>query len=91
MIERERIAVLKALAADPEQSDRSVAGQVGVSHRSVGRVRREAERTGQLRSVAARRTSDGRSRAVAATEVEKIWQPGGLAHTVARLARGEEL
>ena len=91
MFDRERSEVLRILTADPSRSDRSIAAEVGVGDRSVNRLRREAERTGQIPALTTRRTSDGRTQRVSAAEVEPTWRPGGLAHTVARLARGEEL
>jgi hypothetical protein len=87
----QRGEVTRLLVANPQRSDRGVGREVGVDGKSVGRVRRELTRTGLLPPVTTRRAVDGRRRRVAATQVEKTWRPGGLAHTTARLARGEEL
>jgi DNA-binding Lrp family transcriptional regulator len=74
------------LRDDASLSDRRVAEQVGVSHQSVGRIRRELVRTGRIASPAERVTADGRHRPVAVRGPDATWD-GGLAATVERLWR----
>ena len=77
------------LKADPAQSDRSIAAAAGATHPTVGRIRRDLERTGQLTSVAVRRTADGKRRGVEVVDVDASWREGGLGWHVLRLTGGQ--
>jgi ParB-like chromosome segregation protein Spo0J len=50
------------LKADPAQSDRIVAKEVRVDHKTVGAVRRDLEATGEIPQMSATRGGDGRTR-----------------------------
>lgn len=58
-IERKRHAAAKLLIADPSQSDRSIAGIIGMSHHTVASVRRELEDGGQIAHQPERVGQDG--------------------------------
>ena len=49
------------LKAKPEQSDRQIAKQVGRDHKTVAKVRREAERRGEIPRIERRNDTKGRS------------------------------
>jgi hypothetical protein len=55
-------AVREHLTQHPEQSDRQIAGLVGVSPTFVGKVRRYLEEKGKLTKVETRKGQDGRRR-----------------------------
>jgi hypothetical protein len=50
----------KAIAENPEKSDRAIAADIGVDHKTVGSVRAEAEANGEIPHKKDRRESTGR-------------------------------
>jgi len=54
--------VAESLKADPELSDRQHGGRAGVDHKTVGKVRRDLEATGEIPQSDVRVSADGRSR-----------------------------
>ena len=58
--EQKREAIAKLIKALPEKSDRQIAAMLGVSHHTVGTVRAEMERRGQIAHVETRTDSKGR-------------------------------
>jgi ParB-like chromosome segregation protein Spo0J len=59
-----RAIIADALRDDPAQSDRQVAAMLGVSHPTVGAVRRELERAGDVEKLSTRMDVLGRSQPV---------------------------
>ena len=57
-----RDLVADALRETPERSDRQIAGAVGVSHVTVGKVRVDLEATGQVDQLTKRTGADGKER-----------------------------
>ncbi len=58
--ETRRRLLASKIAVDPEKSDRQIALEVGVDHKTVGRARREGEAVGKLPRVEVRTDSLGR-------------------------------
>jgi hypothetical protein len=58
--EERRDLIAKLLKADPEQSNRQVAEQVGVDHKTVASIRTEAEARGEIPHVETRTDKQGR-------------------------------
>ncbi|OLL29501.1 hypothetical protein BTH42_22485 [Burkholderia sp. SRS-W-2-2016] len=60
--QQQRDAVAGRLIDSPERSDRQIAAESGTTHRTVAKVRRELEATGELGTVSSRIGADGRTR-----------------------------
>jgi hypothetical protein len=58
--EQKRELIAKLIKATPEKSDRQIAAMLGVSHHTVGMVRTEMERRGQIAHVETHTDSKGR-------------------------------
>jgi hypothetical protein len=59
--EQRRELIVKRLKAEPEQSDRAIAKQVQADHKTVGTVRAEIERRGEIPHVEVRTDTKGRN------------------------------
>jgi hypothetical protein len=70
-----RRLLARRLQADPNRSDRAIAAEARVDHKTVGRVRGELERRGEIPHVAAR--SDTKGRKQPATRKNVRPGPGG--------------
>jgi hypothetical protein len=60
--EQKRTLIAKVLKARPEQSDRQIAEQAKVDHKTVGKVRAEKEATGEIPQLKKTTGKDGKSR-----------------------------
>jgi hypothetical protein len=60
--EQRRELIAKAIAIQPEKSDRAIAKQVKADHKTVAKARREAEATGEVSPVEKRVGADGKRR-----------------------------
>ncbi|HMM83912.1 ParB N-terminal domain-containing protein [Azohydromonas sp.] len=60
--EQRRQVVVELLKAKPEASDRAIAAQAKVDHKTVGAVRREAEATGEIPQLGKTTGKDGKTR-----------------------------
>jgi transposase len=60
--EQKRAVVAAMLQADPSRSNRQIAEQVGVDHKTVGAVRQAQEATGEIPQLARAEGKDGRVR-----------------------------
>jgi len=63
-----------ALARSPEKSDRAIAKELGVDHKTVAKARREAESTGEVSPVEKRVGADGKERKTKTPRQRKIAQ-----------------
>jgi hypothetical protein len=57
-----RAAIEAALRSRPGESDRAIAGDLGVDHKTVGGVREVAEATGEIPQFETRKGKDGKAR-----------------------------
>jgi hypothetical protein len=57
-----RQAVARKLKDDPSQSDRAIAGESHIDHKTVGTVRRKLESTGEIPQLNTTRGGDGKKR-----------------------------
>jgi hypothetical protein len=60
---QKRVLIAKLVKVKPESSDRTIAAQVKLDHKTVGKVRGELERRGEIPHVAGRTDSTGRRQA----------------------------
>lgn len=60
--EDKRKVIAKLVAAQPEKSDRALAKQAGVDHKTMAKARRKAEATGEASPVEKRVGTDGKAR-----------------------------
>ncbi len=87
--EQKRELIRKVLALKPEKTDRHVAKAVGVDHKTVGVVRREAESRGEIPHVGEREDSLGRRHKVGRREVPTR-PPRARANIVKQLNQARE-
>jgi len=78
--EEKREAVAQALKAEPEKSNRQVAAEVGVDHKTVAAVRAEQESTGEIPQLDETVGADGKARPVKPKPIDTIraWAADGL-------------
>src|SRR5215469_15605780 len=60
--EQRREVIAKLIKAKPEESDRAIAKQTKVDHKTVGKVREKMESTGEVSPVEKRTGADGKKR-----------------------------
>src|SRR6516165_1381589 len=72
--EQRRDLIKKVLAWDPERSDRAIAAELGIDHKTVSAVRKQVEATGEFSPVERRKGRDGKIRSQPTRKV-KIPKP----------------
>src|SRR5262245_26902362 len=72
--EERRAALARKIKADPTKSDRAIAKEEGVDHKTVAKARREAESTGEASPVEKRVGADGKARKAKTPRQRKIAQ-----------------
>lgn len=87
--DQKRVAVAALLKHAPERSDRQVAKAAGVDHKTVGRVRREVEATGEIPHSEQHVGADGRVRKAAADPIH--WRSCATAKREVTLVTAEAL
>jgi hypothetical protein len=70
--EQKRELTSKVLKLDPSKSNRQIAAVVGVDHKTVGVVRKEAEATGEVPQLSKTRGKDGKERTTAPARREEL-------------------
>jgi len=70
--EQKRELLAKLVAAQPEKSDRQLAKQAGVDHKTIAKARRKAEATGEASPVEKRVGADGKARQQPATKPKLV-------------------
>jgi hypothetical protein len=82
--DQKRDLIAKVIAAQPEKSDRQIAKQVKVDHKTVGAVRKAKESTGEVSPVEKRTGADGRARKQPAAKKRKRRFVNGIPSDAAR-------